>query len=125
MDSQNKDDKDIHEEEPIEDDLDTVKKPSYTYWKRESDQPFSKDFIPQKNDQIIQPVIENSDNKNFGSAWNTAGTWEEKHLLKNIIEDFFNNSIQKSKKIFKDSFTIVSMSEYLGDVSYYLFFNYL
>ena len=44
--------------------------PSYTYWKRESDNPFSDQFKPTKTNS------NNEDNNvNFGSAWNKAGTW--------------------------------------------------
>ena len=45
------------------------KKPSYTYWKRESDKPFSNEFIPQKSITTIE------NNNKAGSAWNKAGTW--------------------------------------------------
>lgn len=56
------------------DDLEKIEKPSYTYWKRESDQPFSKDFIPQKSQSSLAQQEANS-TSTVGSAWNKAGTW--------------------------------------------------
>lgn len=66
MNSSNKDNDDSFEEENQKTD-----KPSYTYWKRETDKPFSNDFKPQKSETII---TENT-NQSLGSAWNKAGTW--------------------------------------------------
>lgn len=50
---------------------DEIQKPSYTYWKRESDDPFSNDFKPTKSDDSIKE----EHNSQYGSAWNKAGTW--------------------------------------------------
>ena len=82
--SEEKNKKDRKESEELE-------KPSYTYWKRESDiiadhsgfQPLKASEIPQQK-------------KNFlGSAWNQGGTWEEKRILKQPLETFFNDYIKK------------------------------
>lgn len=51
---------------------DELKKQSYTYWKRESDDPFSENFKPQKSDGDKQ---EDQNQQQYGSAWNKAGTW--------------------------------------------------
>jgi hypothetical protein len=49
-------------------------KPSYTYWKRQSDDPFSNQFQPQKSSGSLGDEETNNSNK-YGSAWNKAGTW--------------------------------------------------
>lgn len=51
-----------------------IEKPSYTYWKRESDKPFSKEFTPQKS-QSLTDKEETNKTSTVGSAWNKAGTW--------------------------------------------------
>jgi hypothetical protein len=55
--------------------LENFQKPSYTYWKRESDKPFSNEFTPQKSDPLIVNDSKLENNNNAGSAWNKAGTW--------------------------------------------------
>jgi hypothetical protein len=55
--------------------LENFKKPSYTYWKRESDKPFSNEFTPQKSDLSIENDSKLDNNNKAGSAWNKAGTW--------------------------------------------------
>jgi len=59
--------------EDIVDDNENIEKPSYTYWKRESDKPFSNEFVPQKSNSNIDGLDNN--NNSVGSAWNKAGTW--------------------------------------------------
>jgi len=54
-------------------DIENIEKPSYTYWKRETDKPFSKEFQPQKSDTLNSQQNPNQDN--VGSIWNKAGTW--------------------------------------------------
>ena len=63
---------------------------SYTYWKRESDlQADHKGFQPEKVSSP-QPVNNNIPQPNqIGSAWNKAGTWEEKKSYKKSIRIFF------------------------------------
>ena len=98
-----------------EEDDDLNEKPSYTYWKRESDiQADHKGFQPEK----IKPNNEqnNSNNNNVGSVWNKAGTWEEKKITKKNLEEFFNNYIEKNKKIYKNSFSFENFSDFNGDV---------
>jgi hypothetical protein len=93
-----------------------IKKPSYTYWKRESDQPFSNDFKPQKSDPVVVSSDTTISTNNYGSAWNKAGTWEEKHLTKNQLEDYFNQSIKSKTLAIKDCCTVDNISSYSGDV---------
>ena len=99
------------QDESLEEEI-KIEKPSYTYWKRESDKPFSNDFKPQ----ISQPVVVENTNTHVGSAWNKAGTWEEKHLTKNQLENFFAESL-KNKSPFADTFAIEKITSYTGDVS--------
>ena len=89
---------------------------SYTYWKRESDlQADHKGFQPQATST---PVNINQNNNNVGSAWNQAGTWEEKTITKNQFESFFNDYIKKNPKEYKDVFVFDEFSGYSGEVSF-------
>ena len=92
---------------------------SYTYWKRESDlQADHKGFQPEKVENP-QPVNNNQPQNQqgqIGSAWNKAGTWEEKKVTKNQLESFFNEYIKKNKKEYKDAFYLDEFSNYSGDV---------
>jgi hypothetical protein len=92
-------------------------KPSYTYWKRESDiQADHKGFSPEAiKSNKVENNNENNNNK-IGSVWNKAGTWEEKKIPKNHLEDFFNKYIEKNKKIYKNSFSFENFSQFSGDV---------
>jgi len=96
---------------------------SYTYWKRESDlQADHKGFQPEK---VTSPqVAQNTQpQKNqIGSAWNQAGTWEEKKVTKNQLESFFNEYITKNKKEYKKAFYLNQFSNYSGDVSIKILF---
>ena len=93
---------------------------SYTYWKRESDlQADHKGFQPQATST---PVNINQNNNNVGSAWNQAGTWEEKTITKNQFESFFNDYIKNNKKEYKDVFVFDEFSNYKGEVSQKNFF---
>ena len=93
---------------------------SYTYWKRESDlQADHKGFQPQATST---PVNINQKNNNVGSAWNQAGTWEEKTITKNQFESFFNDYIKNNKKEYKDVFVFDEFSNYKGEVSQKNFF---
>ncbi len=106
--------KDIENEKEKEEE---IEKPSYTYWKRESDMNADhKGFSPQKTNQ----KIDENPNK-IGSAWNKAGTWEEKKITKKQLEDFFNNYIEKNKKNYKDSFFFEEFNSYSGDVRIFFF----
>jgi hypothetical protein len=99
-----------------EEDLDKIEKPSYTYWKRESDKPFSNEFKPQKSDSNIDETSKSTVNK-YGSSWNKAGTWEEKHFTKTQIEEFFNQSLQNRSFKINDCCTIEKINSYSGDVN--------
>ena len=97
---------------------DEIEKPSYTYWKRDSDvKADHKGFSPQ---QTNEKVDINTNTNKIGSAWNKAGTWEEKKLTKKQIEDFFNDYVKKNKKIYKNSFYFEEFSGYSGD-TYFVF----
>jgi len=97
---------------------DEIEKPSYTYWKRDSDvKADHKGFSPQ---QTNEKVDINTNTNKIGSAWNKAGTWEEKKITKKQIEDFFNDYVKKNKKIYKNSFYFDEFSGYSGD-TYFVF----
>lgn len=101
-----------HDEE-----TENIEKPSYTYWKRESDNPFSNEFKPQKSDSNLSDNSQTSNN--LGSAWNSAGTWEEKHLTKNQLEEYINKSLQAKPRSIADSISLDKISSYTGDVWLY------
>ena len=88
---------------------------SYTYWKRDSDlKADHKGFQPQAT---ATPVNINANNNSVGSAWNQAGTWEEKTITKNQFESFFNDYIKNNKKEYKNIFVFDEFSGYSGEVS--------
>ena len=81
----------------------------YGYWKREADLVDNDKFIPKET------VTEIEEAKTVvGSAWNSAGTWEEKHYGKKQIEEYFSLNI-KNKKF--QGFVLSSVRGYSGDVS--------
>ena len=87
---------------------------SYTYWKRDSDiKADHKGFQPQAT---TTPVDINQNKNNVGSAWNKAGTWEEKPVSKKMFEDFFNEYIKKNQKKYKNTFIFDEVSGYSGEV---------
>ena len=101
-----------------------LEKPSYTYWKRDSDKAADHTgFQPQPSSEKIE------EHKNpVGSAWNKAGTWEEKKLNKNQILDFINDYLSKNRFKYKDSFELEKFSSFSGDVSFIknvLFYIYI
>ena len=100
-------------EEDNDDDL-KLEKPSYTYWKRESDKAADHTkFSPQ----LANPNNKEESNGNkVGSVWNKAGTWEEKKINKNQIEEFFNTKIKESEIVIKNAFKLSNFSGYTGDV---------
>jgi len=95
---------------------------SYTYWKRESDlQADHKGFQPEKATNPPPSNLTSSQNNQMGSAWNQAGTWEEKKITKSQVETFFNEYITKNKKQYKNAFYFDEFSNYSGDVSIIIF----
>jgi hypothetical protein len=86
-------------------------KPSYTYWKRDLDTPFSDQFKPTK---VEEQTVTNNTCNSYGSAWNKAGTWEEKHLKANQVEEFMNSKIKD--RVYDDCFVISEFNNFLGDV---------
>ena len=114
-DDEKKTDKEKKERKGTDEELGQV---SYTYWKRESDlQADHKGFQPEKVTNP-QPVDNNSQPQNqIGSAWNKAGTWEEKKVTKNQLEAFFNDYIKNNKKEYKDAFFLDEFTNYSGDVN--------
>jgi hypothetical protein len=94
------------------------KKSSYTYWTRDikSDNEFSSKIQPTKVDeeklpqatQATQDIKKNS----TGSAWNSAGTWEEKHFTKQQVKEFFEKFLPINFK----NFSFDKLSSVSGDV---------
>ena len=113
-----KDKKDSKDKKPRKGTDEELGEVSYTYWKRESDlQADHKGFQPEK---VTSPQIvpnPQSQKNQIGSAWNQAGTWEEKKVTKNQLESFFNDYIKKNKKEYKKAFFLNEFSNYSGDVS--------
>ena len=106
------DKKDSKKEKKDDDDIGEV---SYTYWKRDSDiKADHKGFQPQATST---PVNVEKNTNNAGSAWNQAGTWEEKTVTKKMFEDFFNDYIKKNEKKYKNAFVFDEISGYSGEVS--------
>ena len=96
---------------------------SYTYWKRDSDiKADHKGFQPQATPT---PVNINQNTNNAGSAWNKAGTWEEKPVTKKMFEDFFNDYLKKNEKKYKDVFVLDEISGYSGEVRNNNIFNFI
>ena len=99
---------------PKKDD-DDIGEVSYTYRKRDSDiKADHKGFQPQATST---PVNVEKNTNNAGSAWNQAGTWEEKTVTKKMFEDFFNDYIKKNEKKYKNAFVFDEISGYSGEVS--------
>ena len=78
-----------------------------------------KGFQPEKVTSPPQNVQAQPQNNQIGSAWNQAGTWEEKKVTKSQLESFFNEYITKNKKEYKNAFFLSEFSNYSGDVSIY------
>jgi len=97
--------------------VDDIENVSYTYWKRESDTPFSNQFVPQKsNPNLVEDASKNT-NTNYGSVWNKAGTWEEKHFTKNQIEQFINSNLSEKSIEFENYISLDKISSFSGDVN--------
>jgi len=68
---------------------------------------------------MMPTKVESGENTNLikqgsgGSAWNSAGTWEEKHLKKNEVEDFFNKSLTLLD--FNNLFKVTKVFKFSGD----------
>lgn len=91
------------------------KKSSYTYWTRDikSDNEFSSKIQPTKVEEDKLPQISQEKNKiGSGSAWNSAGTWEEKHFTKQQVKEFFEKFVPIDFK----SFSFVKLNSVSGDV---------
>jgi hypothetical protein len=103
---------------------DLPEKISYAYWKRDGDKVDPNAFKPQKSNEVFssssESKIETSSGSQIkptqGSAWNNAQTWEEKHLTKDQVIDFFNKELDKEKCILGESFLMEKVSDYKGDV---------
>ena len=118
-----KDKKDSKDKKPRKGTDEELGEVSYTYWKRESDlQADHKGFQPEKvtSPQVAQNIQQPKNQ--IGSAWNQAGTWEEKKVTKNQLESFFNEYIAKNKKEYKKAFYLNQFSNYSGDVSIKILF---
>ena len=107
---------------PKKDDED-IGEVSYTYWKRDSDiKADHQGFQPQAT---ATPVNINQNTNNAGSAWNQAGTWEEKPVTKKMFEEFFNDYLKKNEKKYKNVFVLDEISGYSGEVSWIYLIIYL
>ncbi len=110
----------MDKEKDSEEKEEEIEKPSYTYWKRESDMKADhKGFTPQQTNQ----KVDENPNK-IGSAWNKAGTWEEKPVTKKMFEEFFNDYIKKNEKKYKNVFVFDEVSGYSGEVSNIIYIIY-
>ncbi|MCQ2819169.1 MAG: hypothetical protein MJ252_18045 [archaeon] len=115
--SKKKDDSSSSDKED-KDEIKFEKKVSYKDWIRDSDKAADHTaFQPQ----LAKNTAEQPTNK-IGSAWNTAGTWEEKKLNKTQIEDYFNKKIKETPFVYKDTFKMSKFSDFSGDVNN--FFNF-
>ena len=128
MEKENKDNKENIDSDKTKnnekDDVEDLLKnnPGYGYWKREEDLIDRDKFIPKPIENVETNKLVLESKTSVGSAWNTAGTWEEKHYKKSSIEDYFN---EKIKGITVDGIKLESVKNYSGDVSVYLTINYL
>jgi hypothetical protein len=113
--------KEEKKEEEKEEDIENIKI-DYGYWKREGDLKDRDQFIPKPLDNKVNSNNENLTlkNKTSASAWNTAGTWEEKHYNKNKITEFFNSYLKQSKFNIDNKICNFSIKDYSGDC--YTFF---
>ncbi len=124
MEKDNKENKDNSDSEikknTEKDDVEELLKnnPGYGYWKREEDLIDRDKFIPKPIDNVETNKLVLESKNSVGSAWNTAGTWEEKHYKKSSIEDFFN---EKIKNITVDGLKFESIKNYSGDVSSFVY----
>ena len=84
----------------------------YGYWKRDGDLKDRDQFIPKQVEKLETLKVEDK-KVSHGSAWNTAGTWEEKHYKKPQIEEYFNLNL-KNKEF--NGFIITRITNYSGDV---------
>ena len=113
-----KDKKDSKDKKPRKGTDEELGEVSYTYWKRDSDiKADHKGFQPEKVNSPQESQNSQSQTNQIGSAWNKAGTWEEKKVTKNQLESFFNEYIKKNKKEYKKAFYLSEFSNYSGDVS--------
>lgn len=85
--------------------------PGYGYWKRDGDLVDSDKFIPKpvKEGELQK---QESSKSGMGSAWNSAGTWEEKHYKKYQIEEYFNSKLTGTKF---DTLNLHSIKNFSGD----------
>lgn len=113
---ENKDKKDKKENGSDNEEEDPkLEKPSYTYWKRDSDK--AADHT-QFHPQPAAPIKESQPQVNkIASCWNKAGTWEEKKLNKNQVEEFFNGKMKETPFTYKDAFKLDKIHSYSGDVN--------
>lgn len=99
----------------------TIKKQSYTYWTRDirSDNEFSSMIQPTKvNEENIPQASQEIKKNSSASAWNSAGTWEEKHFTKQQVKEFFEKLLPLNFK----NFTFNQLSSVSGDVRIFFIF---
>lgn len=113
--------KENQEKDKKDDDyFDLENQPKYGYWKREGDLINRDQYIPKPVEkEKLEEVIKNNESLQkqvSGSAWNAAGTWEEKHYKKHQIEDYFNKNLEN--KALPEGIILKSISNYSGDVRF-------
>jgi hypothetical protein len=90
---------DKKDSKPQKKDDEDIGEVSYTYWKRDSDiKADHKGFQPQATPT---PVNINQNTNNAGSAWNKAGTWEEKPVTKKCLKNSLMIILKRTKKNIK------------------------
>ena len=116
---------DKKDSKPQKKDDEDIGEVSYTYWKRDSDiKADHKGFQPEK---VSSPTLVQNPQpqpNQIGSAWNQAGTWEEKPVTKKMFEEFFNDYIKKNEKKYKNVFVFDEVSGYSGEVSNIIYIIY-
>ena len=90
------------------------KQNSYTYWTRDikSDNLESSKIKPTQIEDNNKLDTLPLTNKSGASAWNTGGTWEEKHFKSQQVKDFF----EKHLPIAFRTFTFKKLTSISGDV---------
>ena len=99
------------------------KEASYTYWvkndKEQFPQHLNKDLIAPKkiDDPELLKKIESQQNAN-GSAWNKAGTWEDKKLKMETLKQYFATYLVDSEwTCFKDQLVATEIETCTGEAS--------
>ncbi|CDW91631.1 uncharacterized protein loc101207721 [Stylonychia lemnae] len=101
------------------------KQSSYTYWVQKNVEQFpqhqNKQVIaPRKieDPDLIKKINEQNQLNNTGSAWNTAGTWEDKKLkIANVKKDFKKHLVDAAWKCKNGELQAIAIEELTGEGS--------